>query len=111
MFTLDFPFREKSGTTTKGGGGSCVYQLANGLHKRGFDVTVVAGKEKEYLGESVKFKVIRVSNNYFGVRSLKILGSALMFFRSIYLSSEYDIVHSHIYFLKIIFLMRCVEKF
>lgn len=95
MLTLDFPYLTKKGVLHSGGADVIVKELCDNLFSKGFDVTVISSKLKDYQGEVVPYKVIRVSNLFVGFRETKAFGTILMTINSILKDQKFDIVHCH----------------
>jgi len=95
MLALDFPYLGKNGVLSRGGAGSCVKQLSDALHARGYDITMISDKHSDYIREVAPYKVMRVPSVYFGIREFKGLSAIPMLFNSCICRSDFDIIHAH----------------
>ncbi|MEW6328838.1 MAG: glycosyltransferase family 4 protein [Candidatus Micrarchaeota archaeon] len=97
MVATDFPYREREGTITQGGGGACAAQLVGALVKKGVSVSVITRAEENSKGEIFRIPVYRTGFAYLGFRESKITHSifALPTAFLVFSRERFDVLHSH----------------
>jgi len=97
FISTDFPYRAKEGAITQGGGGACIAQLANALHKKGFEIEVVTREEPNKKSEIYKFPIHRTKFYNLGFRESKITHyfPATKECKRLLNEKKFDIIHSH----------------
>jgi glycosyltransferase involved in cell wall biosynthesis len=97
LVSTDFPYSTDAGSITQGGGGACIAQLAEGLHKKGLEVEVLSRTEPELKSELFDFPIHRTEFYDMGFRESKITHvipatSACM---RLLKQGDFDILHTH----------------